>query len=198
MKERNWEFYFNIKDRILENLKPAVAGGIEGFQLDRCSKALTRPEGNGLVVHMGCLTFSESMKDAVLLFLADTKSQKLKHIHYVEVVDVRRKRSILLVKYSWLLNREETMIARMISNFILGLQNYVFTQDNIADISSRYGMFPTQFPSAFLGISVEKWERMTDTPSLGTDDILGSFMYHVSIGTIKLDGKTLFEKTKKL
>ncbi len=188
LKERDWNLYADVKSRLLKNAPDLdITGGITAYQYIHGAE-VDKSSGIALLrVNLEKFFLTRNLKNEVLTFQYDTYSKGIHHYHYMQVNDTRRNRSILVYRKKILLNSEVQVFAKLTHSFLQGLNNYSMNQSFSNSLARRYGIPARLLPSGF-GLSVEEWEKRYNVPSLGTNDILGSYMYHVYHETLKLDG----------
>jgi len=194
LRKRNWKLYSDIRSRLLK-ITPVhdYTGRIDMSQYIRGLDVNMSDDAGQIEVKVGKMFYEENIKDEILTFQYDTYSKNIEHYHLMQVNDVRNNRSILIQRKKWFLNREVHVFTHLTHAFLQGLYNYSSNQALCESLAKRYGV-PTRYVPIGLGFSIEDWEKRFNVPSLGTDDVLGSYMYYVHTGRLKLDGKPLFDK----
>jgi hypothetical protein len=193
MRNRNWRLYSDILDQILKISRDILFGGVRRSDYLMKARAITDPKMSGLIADIGEMSSTPSMEGVKLTFVCDTFSKWPRYYHIVKVIDIENRRSIPIVKRGWLLNREVPVFAKIINAFIQGLYNYAFKQWSTESLGKRFGVPVKLVPRTF-GWTLEDWEKEFSIPSLGTDDVVGSYMRHVYDGTLELTDKTLFDR----
>lgn len=193
MRNRNWRLYSDILNQILKISRGILFGGVGSSDYRRKTRVITDPKMSGLIADIGEMSFTPSMEGVKLLFVCDTFSKWPRYYHIVKVIDIENERSIPIVKRGWILNREVPVFAGIINACIQGLYNYAFKQWSTESLGKRFGVPAKLVPRTF-GWTLEGWEKEFNIPSLGTDDVVGSYMRHVYDGTLELTDKTLFDR----
>ena len=193
LSKRDWKLYSDIRHGILKHVRDYLStGGIDRSNYLR-GLDVDMSEGAGyLVAKIGEICLAENVKDEVLTFEYDTSSQGIQHLHLMKVHDVNNNRTILLHQKKWLINNEVKVFVKLTHAFLQGLSNYSITQFAFEDLAKHFGIETRQLPEGF-GIDLETWEKGHNVPSLGTKDVLGSYMEHVYSGRLKLDGKSILD-----
>lgn len=193
IRKRSWKLYSDVRSRLMK-ITPDYhhTGGIDRTQYLRGLDVNMSEDAGYIEVKAGKMFYAENIRHEILTFQYDTYSKNMQHYHLMQVNDVNGNRSILIQRRKWFLNREVHVFAHLTHAFLQGLHNYATNQSLCESLAQRYGV-PTRYVPIGLGFSIEDWEKEFNVPSLGTDDILGSYMNHVYNGRLKLDGKPLFD-----
>lgn len=191
MQERSYRLYLDVYSRMIKKAPSFSMGGIDSSKILQHLEVRTK-KPTGIIAKIGNICIGSNLSDESLHFSCDTFSKLPWNYHILKVIDIKGKRSIPIVERKLFMNREVAVFSKLIHAFIQGLCNYAFKLFSAESLARRYGVPVRVMPLGF-GWSVEDWEKQFNVPSLGTTDIIGSYMRHVFDGTLTLDGKPLVD-----
>lgn len=184
-----WQFYNEIFSEMLKNAPDYLTLDLGQMTILDLLNA-QEMSMDSITIDFSKVSVVHNLREIRLRFECGTYKKGLKYNYYLKVVDLTYQRQMPLMRSNYLRNKAVNIFADMILSFIQSLVGYAARQESHKSMAMDFGV-PVRFLPSTFSWNLKDWEKEFKVPSLGTNDILGSFMKHIYDGSLNFSDRGL-------